>query len=75
MTIVSPYRDDGLTDGTRIGRFVILRDVDGVRHAVSSGGVQAMGDLDGDTLVHLSGARTLRVPHSLATLLSWFEMR
>jgi hypothetical protein len=76
MRFLSPPEEEDLVEGTRIGRFVVLRDVDGRRHAVAAGAVLAMADAeDGDTLLHVPGGRALQVPHPLTTVLRWFEVR
>jgi hypothetical protein len=75
MTPAASNDDAELDDGTRIGRYVVLRDIDGQRHAIAVSAVVALGETDGDTLLHLPGARTLCVPHSLVTVLAWLEGR
>ena len=76
MRMLSPPDEEDLTDGSRIGRYVILRDVDGRRHAIAAGAILALGETDdGDTLLHLPGARTLQVSYSLQVVLAWLEVR
>lgn len=61
-----------LSDGTRVGRFVVLRDIDGRVHAVAAGSVAAACETeDGDTLLMLPGARVVRVSQRLETVLGW----
>ena len=65
-----------LEDGARVGRFVVLRDVDGRRHATAVTGILALSDADdGDTLLHLPAGRILRVPYPLTAVLAWLEGR
>ncbi|MFL1461614.1 hypothetical protein ACI6QG_05390 [Roseococcus sp. DSY-14] len=62
-------------EGTRIGRFVIVRDADGICHAICATGVFALCDAgDGATVLLLGGGRMLRVEQDLPTVLSWLEM-
>jgi len=61
-------------DGERVGRFVLLRDTDGTRHAVTATAVTAICEVDGGSLLLLPGGRMLRVEQALATVLGWFEM-
>ncbi len=77
MSISANHDDErDLADGARVGRFVILRDIDGRRHATVVTGILALSDADdGDTLVHLPAGRILRVPYSLTTVLAWVEVR
>lgn len=61
-----------LADGTRIGRYVVLRDVDGRVHAVATGSVGAVSETDdGETLLTLPGGRMLRVGERIETVLGW----
>ena len=64
-----------LSEGERVGRFVVLRDLDGRVHAVSAGSVGAVCETDDGTMLMLPGARLLHVPHSLATVLAWLDGR
>ena len=77
MSMSTTRNDEGdLEDGARVGRFVVLRDVDGRRHATAVTGILALSDADdGDTLLHLPAGRILRVPYSLTTVLAWVEVR
>ena len=64
-----------LADGTRIGRFIIIRDADGVCHAICASAVAALCEgADGATVLLLSGGRMLRVEQSLPTVLGWLEV-
>ena len=66
----------GLADGTRIGRFVVLRDVDGRVHAVAAGSVSAVSEMDdGDTVLILPGGRMVRVERQLGTVVGWLDGR
>lgn len=62
-----------LADGERVGRFVVLRDIDGTRHAVTATAVSAMCETDGGSLLLLPGGRLLRVEQPLTTVLAWFD--
>ena len=67
--------DGPLSEGQRIGRYVVLRDVDGRVHAIAAGSVAAACETDAGTLVLLPGARMVHVPHDLATVLGWLDAR
>ena len=63
---------DTVEDGTRLGRYVLLRDVEGRRHALAATSVVALSETDaGDTLLYLPGGRMLRIATPLATALAW----
>ena len=65
-----------LADGTRVGRFVVISDVDGRVHAVAAGSVSAVCETeDGDTVLMLPGARMIRVGRRLMTVLGWLDGR
>ena len=64
-----------LEPGERVGRFIVLRDLDGKTHAVSAGAVGAACETDDGTLVLLPGGKLLHVPQGLATLLAWLDGR
>ena len=65
-----------LADGTRIGRFVVLRDVEGRVHAVAAGSVGAVCETeDGDTPLMLPGGKIVRVGRGIATVLGWLDGR
>ena len=60
--------------GTRVGRFVTLRDADGILHAVAVTSVAAVCETDDGALIMLPGGRLVQVEHSLRTVLSWREV-
>lgn len=66
---------DELSEGERVGRFVVLRDIEGRTHAVAAGSVGAVCETDDGTLLMLPGARLLHVPRPLATVLAWLDGR
>ena len=67
--------NDCLQEGERIGRFVVLRDQDGVLHAVAAGTVGALSEVDGGTLLALSGGKMLVVNQAVWTVLRWLDGR
>jgi hypothetical protein len=76
MRDLSAPQDGDLTAGTRIGRYLVLRDIDGRRHALSASAVHAAcEEEDGDTVLFLPGGRALRVGVPLATVLGWLDGR
>ena len=64
-----------IISGERVGSFIVLKDDDGMRHAVRLGAVLAMSDgIDGlgTTIIQLPGNRTVLVHASLDEVLTWF---
>ena len=73
---MSDHDVDGvLHDGERVGRFVVLRDIEGNTHAVAAGSVAAVCQTDDGTLLLLPGGRMVHVPQSLAMVLAWLDGR
>ena len=64
-----------LEDGQRIGRFVVLRDLAGQRHAIAAGSVGAVCETDDGSLLLLPGGRLVHVGQPLATVLAWLDGR
>jgi len=64
--------EGGWNDGERIGRYVVVRDIDGRRHALAAGAVSAMCETDDGVVLVLPGGRLLQVPRSLEVVLGWF---
>ena len=54
-----------LEEGERIGRFLVLRDLEGHLHAVSAGGVAAMCEVNDGTVLMLPGGRLVQVGQPL----------
>ena len=64
-----------LIEGMRMGRYVIVRDVDGRTHALASTTVVAACETDEGTLLMLPGAKLVHVPRKLSTVLRWLDGR
>ncbi len=64
-----------LCEGERVGRFVVLRDIEGRVHAVAAGSVGAVCETDDGTMLMLPGARLLHVPQPMAVVLGWLDGR
>ncbi len=64
-----------LLEGTRIGRFVVLRDLEGRSLAVAAGSVTAVSETDDGALLMLSGGRMVQVPQAMETVLAWLDGR
>ena len=65
-----------LIAGERVGGFVLLIDEDGLRHAIRCGAVLALSDADsagGDTIMQLSGGRTVTIRRPVGEVLDWFR--
>lgn len=63
--------DADLEEGTRIGRFLVLRDVEGQRHAVAIGAVSAVGETDHGVILLLPGGRLIHAPQPIERMLQW----
>ena len=83
-TMMSGLLEDGeaadlgegpLLEGTRIGRFVVLRDLEGRSLAVAAGSVSAVSQTDDGALLMLPGGRMVQVPQALETVLAWLDGR
>ena len=72
---VQPDWPRELEEGQRVGRFLVLRDVDGCRFAVAAGAISAVRDTDHGTLMLLSGSRMLHVSRPMETVLAWLDGR
>ena len=68
-------RGEDLEEGGRVGRYVLVRDVAGLLHAISPLAVAALCEDDGGTLLLLPGGRLVQLPQGMATVLSWFDVR
>ena len=65
-----------LRDGQRVGRFVLMHDVEGRRHALAAGSVAALCEVDdGSSLLMLPGGRLVNVPRPLELVLDWLDGR
>ena len=64
-----------LCEGERVGRFVVLRDIEGRVHAVAAGSVGAVCKTDDGTMLMRPGARLLHVPRPMAVVLGWLDGR
>lgn len=64
-----------LEEGTRIGRFVLIRDITGVLHAISPYSVAAIREDETGSLLLLPGGRLIQVAQEMTTVLSWFDAR
>ena len=73
--MLSNIPDDPLEPGVRIGRFVVVRDVEGRAHAVAASAVAAVCAGEDGALLLLPGNRMLQVPQDLGTVLGWLDMR
>ena len=62
-------------EGTRIGRFVVLRDLEGRSVAIAVGAVAAITDTDDGALLMLPGGRMVHVPQTMETVLAWLDGR
>lgn len=60
-----------LVEGTRVGRFVILRDMDGRMHAITASAVAAICETDDGAMLMLPGGRLVHVPQPMNVILAW----
>lgn len=66
-------RNETLAEGTRIGRFVVLRDLDGKTYAVATGSVAALCETEDGALLMLPGGRMVHVPQPMEVVLGWLD--
>lgn len=60
-------------EGTRIGRFIFLRDLDGRSIAVAAGAVSAITATDDGALLMLPAGRMIHVSQTMETVLAWLD--
>lgn len=61
-------------EGTRVGRYVLIRDEDGCLHALSASAVAGLRECDEGCMLLLTGSRVLRVSHPLSRVLQWLAI-
>lgn len=66
-------RNATLEDGTRVGRFVVVRDLDGKTYALAAGSVAALCETEDGALLMLPGGRMLHVAQSMEVILKWLN--
>ena len=66
-------RSGALEDGTRVGRFVVLRDLDGKTYALATGSVAALCETEDGSLLMLPGGRMVHVGQPMEVLLGWLD--
>lgn len=73
-----PGRSQGrplLEEGQRVGRYVAVRDADGLTHAIAASAVAAIcAAEDGGCVLLLPGGRLMRVERSVPEVVGWFEV-
>jgi hypothetical protein len=69
--VMLSVREDPVQEGSRIGRYVLLRDADGRLHALSATAVAALCETDDGCLLMLPGGNVMQVTHSMARVLAW----
>ena len=57
---------ENIQDGERVGRFLIVRDIDGRRHALAAGAVSAVCETDDGSILMLPGGRLVHLQMPLA---------
>ena len=62
---------DSLVEGQRIGRFIIVRDISGQRHAIAAGAVTALAETDDGALILLAGGRMVHLSQPLQRIIQW----
>ena len=70
-----PEVEERLAEGCRIGRFVVLHDMDGRVHAVAAGSVAAVCETDDGSLLMLFGGKMVHVPRAIVTVMAWLDGR
>lgn len=69
-----PEDPGGDAEGTRIGRYVLIRDQEGCLHALSSSAVAGLRECDDGSLLLLTGGRMLQLAHPMMRVLRWFAL-
>ncbi len=63
-----------ILSGVRVGPFVVLKDADGMRHAVRQGAILAISEHEGDVVtISMTGSRSALVRQAFDRVLSWFR--
>lgn len=63
-----------MTPGQRIGRYVLLVDAEGTRHAIALSAALAMCELEGGgTVIMLPGGKMVRLEADLEDVLLWLN--
>lgn len=63
-----------MESGLRIGRFVIVRDADGLRHAIALSAAIAVCELvEGGCVLLIPGGRLVRLDAGLEEVLEWLN--
>ena len=66
-------RSGALAEGARVGRLVVLRDLDRKTHAVATGSVAAVCEMEDAALPMLPRGRMVHVSQPLVVVLGWLE--
>ena len=64
-----------MVDGGRFGPFIVLRDQDGLRHAVRQGAILSISEVDDDggcTFIAMHGGRSALVRRTFDQVIAWF---
>lgn len=64
-----------LEDGERVGRYVVMHDLDGRLHALAAGAVCALCETDEGALLMLPGGKLVHVARPMAVVLGWLDGR
>ena len=67
--------DPCVEDGQRVGRYVLVRDVEGRLHALAATSVSAVCETDDGALLMLPGGKLVHVPRPLLTVMEWLDGR
>jgi hypothetical protein len=66
---------DVLQEGQRVGRYVILRDIEGTMLAVAPGSIGAVCETEDGAMLMLPGGRMTHIPRPFAVVLGWLDGR
>ena len=69
--MLSSREDNTSAEGSRIGRYVLLRDVNGCLYALSATAVSALCETEDGCLLMLLGGRVVPLTHSMSRVLAW----
>ena len=68
-------RRPDLEEGMRVGRFLVVRDVEGALFGIAASAASVLRSTDDGTLMLLPGGRILHVCRGMATVMAWLDGR
>ena len=72
-TMLPTSENGALEEGSRVGRYVLLRDADGCLYALTATAVAALCETEDGCLLMLPGGRIMRLNHPISRVLAWLS--